>query len=61
MARSLVVGRELSEMEVEESAEGKESGPKGAAPGPGQADSDLYEYEGDDVYFTNPTTKGTVV
>ena len=49
------------EMEVEESAEGKESDPKGAAPGPGQADSDLYEYEGDDVYFTNPTTKGTVV
>ena len=47
------------EMEVEESAEGKESDPKGAAPG--QADSDLYEYEGDDVYFTNPTTKGTVV
>ena len=49
------------EMEVEESAEGKESDPKGAAPGPGHADSDLYEYEGDDVYFTNPTTKGTVV
>ncbi len=24
-----------------------------------KVDSDLYEYEGDDVYFTNPTTKGT--
>jgi hypothetical protein len=23
-----------------------------------KVDSDLYEYEGDDVYFTNPTTKG---
>ena len=28
--------------------------------GPGQDSATLYEYEGDDVYYTNQTTKGTV-
>jgi hypothetical protein len=26
--------------------------------GPGSVNSELYEYEGDDVYYTNQTTKG---
>ncbi len=37
----------------------KDHGDAKQVPDQDKVDSDLYEYEGDDVYFTNPTTKGT--
>ncbi len=37
----------------------KDDGDAKQVPDQDKVDSDLYEYEGDDVYFTNPTTKGT--
>jgi hypothetical protein len=36
----------------------KDHGDSKQVPDQDKVDSDLYEYEGDDVYFTNPTTKG---
>jgi hypothetical protein len=39
----------------------KDDGDAKQVPDQDKVDSDLYEYEGDDVYFTNPTTKGRYV
>jgi len=49
---------------AEDSAHAQKSSSAGGAcdtakvPSQDMVDSELYEYEGDDVYFTNPTTKG---